>query len=77
MKTNIKKLRKSLGYTQLRLQMKTGIDQSLISKFESGERIPSTETLMILADFFDTSIDYLVCRTDDPKPYKNSQEEIK
>ena len=46
--------------------MKTGIDQALISKFESGERIPTTENLIILADFFDTNIDYLLDRTDNP-----------
>ncbi len=38
------------------MQMQTGIDQALISKFESGERVPPTETLIPLADFFDTSM---------------------
>lgn len=46
--------------------MHTGIDQALISKYEKGERIPPTETLIILADFFDTNIDYLLDRTDNP-----------
>ena len=40
MKTNLKKLRKDKGLTQLGLQMKTGIEQALISKYESGERVP-------------------------------------
>ncbi|MCC8073968.1 MAG: helix-turn-helix domain-containing protein [Clostridiales bacterium] len=64
---NLKKLRKEKGITQLSMQMRTGIDQSLISKYESGERIPPTETLILLADFFDTNIDYLLDRTNNPE----------
>lgn len=70
MKNNLKLLRKSKGYTQIALQMKTGIEQSLLSKFESGERTPPTETLVRLADFYDVSVDYILCRTDNPKSHK-------
>ncbi len=64
MKNNLKELRKSMGYTQIAVQMKTGIEQALLSKFENGERIPPTETLLCLADFYGVSIDYILCRTD-------------
>ena len=37
---HLKKLRLEKGLTQLSLQMQTGIEQSLISKYESGERVP-------------------------------------
>ena len=67
MKTNLRKLRKEKGITQINLQMKTGIEQALLSKFESGERTPPTETLIRLADFYNVSIDYILCRTDNPK----------
>lgn len=67
MRTNLKKLRKEKGITQINLQMKTGIEQALLSKFENGERIPPTETLIRLADFYDVSIDYILCRTENPK----------
>ena len=70
MKNNLRTLRKNRGYTQIALQMRTGIEQSLLSKFESGERIPPTETLVRLADFYDVSIDYILCRTEDPKSHK-------
>ncbi|MGN0528655.1 MAG: helix-turn-helix domain-containing protein [Eubacterium sp.] len=66
MGNNLKKLRKSKGLTQIAMQMQTGIEQALISKYENGERIPPTETLIILADFFNTNIDYLLDRTDNP-----------
>ena len=64
LKNNLKKLRKEKGLTQIALQMQTGIEQALISKYENGERIPPTATLIILADFFNTNIDYLLGRTD-------------
>lgn len=67
MQNNLRKLRKERGLTQLSLQMKTGIEQALISKYETGERIPPTDTLVILADFFGVSIDYILCRTDNPE----------
>lgn len=66
MKTRLKALRKARGYTQIALQMQTGIEQALLSKFENGERIPPTETLLRLADFYNVSIDYILCRTDKP-----------
>ena len=64
MKNRLKELRKEKGYTQIALQMKTGIEQALLSKFENGERVPPTETLIKLAEFYDVSIDYILCRTD-------------
>ncbi|WP_294836803.1 helix-turn-helix domain-containing protein [uncultured Eubacterium sp.] len=67
---NLKKLRKEKGLTQIAMQMQTGIEQALISKYENGERIPPTETLILLADFFDTNIDYLLDRTDNPNKVK-------
>lgn len=67
MSNNLKLLRKSRGYTQIAVQMKTGIEQALLSKYETGERIPTTEALIKLADFYNVSIDYILCRTDNPE----------
>ncbi len=67
MENNLKLLRKQKRLTQIALQMQTGIEQALLSKFENGERIPPTETLLRLAEFYDVSIDYILCRTDNPK----------
>lgn len=67
MQNNLRKLRKERGLTQIALQMKTGIEQALISKYETGERIPPTDALIILADFYNVSIDYILCRTDKPE----------
>ena len=69
MGNNIRKLRRMRHLTQVGLQMQTGIEQGLISKFETGGRIPPTETLIRLANFFETSMDYIMCRTDEVAPY--------
>jgi len=66
-KNNLKKLRKQRNLTQISLQMQTGIEQALLSKFENGERIPPTETLIRLADFYGVSMDYIMCRTENPE----------
>ena len=67
MNNRLRQLRKAKGYTQIRVQMETGIEQALLSKYENGERIPPTETLLKLADFYHVSVDYLLCRTDNPQ----------
>lgn len=57
-------MRKEKKLTQIALQMKTGIEQAILSKYESGARVPTTENLLILANFYNVSIDYILCRTD-------------
>ena len=65
----LKKLRLEKGYTQIKIQMLTGIDQSDYSKIESGKRYYTFEQCRKLAIALDTSMDYLADLTDDPKPY--------
>lgn len=64
MSAPLKELRKEKGLSQIAVQMQTGIEQALISKYENGERVPPTETLMQLADFYGVSMDYIMGRTD-------------
>lgn len=67
MQNNLKFLRKQKGCTQISLMMQTGIEQALLSKYENGERVPPTETLIRLADFYNVSVDYILCRTENPE----------
>ena len=67
--TNLRILRKKRRISQVGLQMATGIDQSLISKYERGERLPTAQMLVLLADFFRVSTDFLLDRTDVETPY--------
>ena len=66
---NIKLARVIRDYTQVKVQMDTGISQSTLSKYECGEAIPTVENLMILAEYHHTSMDYLMDLTDEPKAY--------
>ena len=63
----LKELRFHKEKTQLQVQMETGIEQALLSKYENGLRIPPTDTLMILADYYGVSMDYIMGRTDNPE----------
>lgn len=67
--SKMKELRKALGYTQIKMQMLTGIDQSDYSKLELGKRNMSYEQCRRIAVALKTSMDYLADLTDDPRPY--------
>lgn len=60
----LKDLREELFLTQPDLGGVINISQSNVSRYEKGLSFPSVETLYLIADYFDTSIDYLVGRTD-------------
>lgn len=66
----LKELRISRGITQQRLAMELNLNQNTVSRYESGVREADYNTLIMLADYFDVSIDYLLERTDNPKRYK-------
>ncbi len=62
-------LRKERGYTQIKMQMLTGIDQSDYSKIESGKRYYTFEQCKRIAMALQTSMDYLAGLTDVKDPY--------
>jgi len=70
---NIKLIRVVNDYTQLKVQIETGIQQSIISKYENGELTPTTDNLLLLASFYNTSIDFLLDLTDEQKPYPKKE----
>lgn len=47
--------------------------QVCYSHYEMGKRDIPTDVLMKLADFYQTSTDYLLGRTDEKKPYPESR----
>lgn len=62
--TTLRKKKKwSLQHTADRL----GIAKSTYAGYESGYRRPSLEAVKLLADLYDTSIDFLLGRTDEPE----------
>lgn len=56
----IKGIRKELGLTQNQVSKDTEIDQSRISKYETGELQPDLEKLGQLANYYQVSIDWLL-----------------
>ncbi len=70
---NIKMIRVMNDYTQMKVQMDTGISQSALSKYESGDAIPTTDNLLTLAKYYRTSLDFLMDLTDEQKPYPPKQ----
>ena len=58
-KERLKFLREEKGLTQKQLSEATGVAQSAIAFWENGKRLPTLPSLIILAKFFDVSIDYL------------------
>ena len=62
---NIKKLREKRNVTQVRLSTAVDVAQETISAYESGKSMPSADTLIRIADFLNTSTDYLLGRIKD------------
>lgn len=65
----LKMLRQEKGFTQIKTQHLTGIDQSDYSKLENGRRQLTFEQCKRIAIVLDTSMDYLAELTDCAKPY--------
>ena len=62
----LKKLRESKGYSQKELGSLSGVDASLISRYEQGERTPTIDNLTSLAKALGTTTDYLLGLTNNP-----------
>lgn len=72
---NLKALRKKKNITQIRLSIAAEVSQETISAYESKKALPSADTLVKMADFLDTSVDYLLDRTDNPSPVLHKKNE--
>lgn len=64
--TRIRQLREALGKDQKVLAIDLSVTQPTISDWENGRKKPSIENCERLANYFNVSIDYLICRTDIP-----------
>lgn len=69
METRIKNLREDNDLTQTQLSNYLNISQVAYSYYELNRRNIPIELLSKLADYYHTSIDYLLYRTDETKPY--------
>lgn len=66
----IRDLREDSSMTQTQIAKMLGMSQTGYSKYETGENDIPTAILIKLARFYNTSIDYLLGETNDPKRYR-------
>ena len=57
---HLRELRKSRKLTQKQVSDVIGCTEQSYSRYETGEREPSIETLLKLSDFFGVTVDYLL-----------------
>lgn len=69
----LKEIREDRDLYQKNIADMLNIDQSNYSKYELEKINIPTDILKKLADFYNTSIDYLLYRTDEKKPYPKSK----
>lgn len=72
--SRLSELRKERGFSQVKMQMLTGIDQSDHSKIETGKRYYTFEQCRRIAQALNTSMDYLAGLTDEKTPYPRAKE---
>ena len=65
----IRNLREDQDLTQAYIGKVLNVTQKSYSRYENGDRAIPIELLSKLADFYDTSVDYLINRTNIKKPY--------
>lgn len=70
--SRLRKLRMERGLTQAEAADLTGIDRVSYTRFERGIRVPPADKLVILADFFGVTTDYLLGRSDIRWPYTHA-----
>ena len=63
----LKGLRESIRFSQKELAGKFGISQSGVNRYENNQAEASYKTLLLYADYFDVSMDYIYGRTDQPQ----------
>lgn len=64
----LKASREKLGITMAEASRRLNLSKIGYCRYEYGERVPSPQTVEIIAQCFHTSADYLVGVTDDPTP---------
>ena len=56
----LREIRKKKGMTQLKVAMDLSISREALSFYETGKRSPDLQMLLILSEYFNVSIDYLI-----------------
>ncbi len=68
----LRDLREDKDLSQTAVATRLSMSQTGYSKYETGENDVPTRVLLQLAEFYDTSVDYLLGKTDEKRPYPPS-----
>ena len=60
----LKQLREERGVSQAAVSKVLGVSRYSIYAYEKGKSAPTLDGLVILADYFDVTLDYLLGRSD-------------
>ncbi len=69
--TRLIELKEKNNVLQKDIAKSVGLSLRSYQRYEYGERNPTSDILIKLADYFDVSLDYLVGRTDNPNSHKS------
>lgn len=75
LKARLSQIRKKRGYTQQNMADHLNIALRSYQRYESGNHEPTLQVLVIMADYLDVSIDYLLGRDDFMKAHGVSFDE--
>ena len=67
MNFRLKELRKQRKISQIKLSIDLNMNQNTLSRYENGAREADYRTLVMFADYFNVSLDYLFGRTEKPE----------
>lgn len=69
----IRNLRIDKGFTQSQVALYLNVKQNTYSQYEIGVLNYPLDVVIKLAEFYGTSVDYLVGLTDNPNPYERKK----
>lgn len=63
----LRQLREERGVSQAVVSKELGVSRYTVYSYEKGKTDPTLDSLVILADYFDVTLDYLLGRSDEPR----------
>lgn len=70
--SRLKEIREDKDLKQIDVAKALGIKQQQYSEYEIGKRLIPIHYICKLADYYNVSVDYLLGRTDEKRPYSKS-----
>ncbi|HZG16206.1 MAG TPA: helix-turn-helix transcriptional regulator [Candidatus Bathyarchaeia archaeon] len=62
----LRALRQKHGFSMSQVAERIGISKSSYAGYETNYRHPPMDKMLLLSELFHVSIDYILCKTDDP-----------